>query len=64
MKLFLITFLLISICNGQSHVLHGLFNDGNDNTTVVYYGSFNVDTARFNTINRLNINDIGNPLKG
>ncbi len=48
----------------RMYILHGLFTDGNDNTTVVYYGSFNVDTAQFNTISRLNINDIGNPLKG
>lgn len=66
MKLFLVIVLLISICYGQqnsSHVIRGLFTDGNDNTTTIYYGSFNVDTKQLNIISKLNINDVGNPGK-
>jgi hypothetical protein len=60
--IFLVTFVVTSICLAQqdpSHVLHGLFSDSDG--THVYYGSINLNTSQFNISSSLDINDVGNP---
>ena len=64
MRIFVTTCLLMSVSKGQedpSYVLHGLFSDDNDNRTVVYYGSLNVNNSQFTLISSLNVDDVGNP---
>jgi hypothetical protein len=64
MKIFLILFLLISICESQqdpSLLVHGLFSDNSENITLIYYGTYNVNNSQFTIINSLKVDDVGNP---
>ncbi|UJR20029.1 hypothetical protein I4U23_023163 [Adineta vaga] len=62
MKRFFLPFMFISICIARqdpSRIIHGIFY--NSDQTHVYYGSVDLNTAQFNILNSLNINDVGNP---